>query len=89
MAPLAEQMNWKLVASLHKSNISGVEQKNINEKLESQFNPFTIEIVITISISFGIDNILINIVYNYTELFTVYLLKKNCVETNYKKYIFL
>ena len=48
MAPLAEQMKWKLIAWLHKSNISGVKQKNITEKFESQFKPFTIEIVITI-----------------------------------------
>ena len=65
-----------------------MKQKNITEKLESQFKPFTIKIVITIYISFVIDNILINIVYNYTELFTVYLVKKNCVEINYKN-IFL
>ena len=44
---------------------------DITEKLESQFKPFTIEIVITVYSSFVIDNILINIVYNYTELFTV------------------
>ena len=66
-----------------------MKQKNITEKLESQFKQFTIEIVITIYISFVIDNILINIVYNYTQLFTVHLVKKNCVEINFKKYISL
>ena len=71
MEPLTEQMNWKLIAWRHKSNISGVKQKNIIGKLESHFKPFTIEILITIYISFVIDNILINIVYNYIELFTV------------------
>ena len=71
MASLAELRNWKLIAWLHRSNISGVKQKDITEKLESQFEAFTIEIVITIYSSFVIDNILINIVYNYTELFTV------------------
>ena len=59
------------MAWLHRSNIPGVKQKDITEKLESQFEAFTIEIVITIYSSFVIDNILINIVYNYTELFTV------------------
>ena len=58
MAPLAEQMNWKLITRLHKSNISGMKQKNITEKLESQFKPFTTEIVNTIYISFVIDNII-------------------------------
>ena len=43
-----------------------MKQKNITEKLESQFKPFTIEMVITIYISFVTDNILINIVYNYS-----------------------
>ena len=83
MASLAEQMNRKLIASLRKANISCVKQRNITEKLESQFKPFTIEIVIIIYISVVIDNILINIVYNYTELFTVQLVKKNCVEINF------
>ena len=71
MAPQAEQINWKLIAWLHQSNTSGVKQKNITEKLKSQIKPFTIEIVITMYISFVIDNIIIYIVYNYTELFTM------------------
>ena len=81
-------MNWRLIAWRHVSNISGVKQKNIIEKLKSQFKPFTIDIVITIYISFVIDNILINIVYNYTELFTVQLVKKHCVEINIKNIYF-
>ena len=58
-----------------------MKQKNITEKLESQIKPFTIEIVITIYISFVIDNILINIVYSVAS-------QKELCGNKFQKYMY-